>query len=80
MFLAIYYVQCPESLSTCPHLAVQLRGKLGLKLAGGPFTVVSLDEDLVGQRCTVPQLLQVVELMDGNVIYVETNTIGFNII
>ena len=44
------------------HPALQLRGELGLKLAGGAFTVVSLDEDFVCQRCTVPQLLQIVEL------------------
>lgn len=45
-----------------PHPALQLRGELGLKLAGGSFTVVSLDEHFVSQRCTVPQLLQIVEL------------------
>lgn len=45
-----------------PHPALQLRGKLGLKLAGGSFTVVSLDEHFVSQRCAVPQLLQIVKL------------------
>lgn len=45
-----------------PHPALEFRGKLGLELAGCSFTVVSLDEHFVSQRCTVPQLLQVVEL------------------
>lgn len=45
-----------------PHPAVQFRGELGLELAGCSFAVVSLDEHFVSQRCTVPQLLQVVEL------------------
>ena len=45
-----------------PHPALQLRGELGLKPAGGSFAVVSLDEDFISQRCTVPQLLQIVEL------------------
>lgn len=44
--------------------ALQLRGELGLKLAGGPFAVVPLDEHFVGQRRAVPQLLQIVELQD----------------
>ena len=47
------------------HPALQLRGELGLKFAGGSFTVVSLDEDFVCQRCAVPQLLQIVELWGG---------------
>lgn len=46
------------------HPALQLGGELALKLAGGALAVVPLDEDLVGQRCAVPQLLQVVELWD----------------
>lgn len=46
------------------HPALQLRGELGLKLAGGPFAVVPLDEHFVGQRRAVPQLLQIVELQD----------------
>lgn len=50
--------------SPSPHPALQLNGELGLKLAGGSFTVVSLDEDFVGQGSTVPQLLQVMELKD----------------
>lgn len=45
-----------------PHPALQFRGELGLELAGGSFAVVSLDEHFVSQRCTVPQLLQIVEL------------------
>lgn len=44
------------------HPALQLRWELGLKLAGGSFSVVSLDEDFVGQRRAVPQLLQVMKL------------------
>lgn len=45
-----------------PYPALQLRREFGLKLACGPFTVVPLDKHLVGKRCTMPQLLQVVEL------------------
>lgn len=45
-----------------PHPALQLRGELGLKLAGCPLAVVSLDEHFVSQRRAVPQLLQIVEL------------------
>lgn len=42
--------------------AVQLCRELGLEFADGTVTVVSLNEDLGGQRCTVTQLLKVVKL------------------
>ncbi len=59
----LFKCMCGRMLPS-PYPALQLRGKLCLKLAGGPFTVVPLDEDFVGQRCTVPQLLQIVELKE----------------
>lgn len=45
-----------------PYPAVQLWGKLGLELTDGPITIVSLNKDLGGQRCTSPELLQIVHL------------------
>lgn len=47
------------------HPAVQLCRELGLEFADGAVTVVSLNEDLGGQRCTVTQLLKVVKLKRG---------------
>lgn len=62
----------------CPHPALQLGGELGLKLAGGSFAVVSLDEHFVSQRCAVPQLLQIVELGGGYETVVQTNRMRFS--
>lgn len=47
------------------HPALQLSRELGLEFADGTVTVVSLNKDLGGQRCTVTQLLKVVKLKRG---------------
>lgn len=54
-------------ICACAHPVVEFRGELGQEAADGSFAVVSLYKHLCDQRCTVPQLLKVMELNEGHV-------------
>lgn len=57
--------ECVVVFPVHPHPVVKLWGELGLESTNGPFTVVPLYKNLCHQRCTVPQLLKVMELKKG---------------